>query len=127
MAINTCTLCGNLTRDPEHKHVGEFEVLEFPIAVNERRKKGDAWVDDPQFIDCEMWGPRAHTLGQFLKKGMKVTLTGSLRYHAWEKDGQKRSRITVNVKDIELPARVDAARQPQQPQAPQGGYYPTPF
>lgn len=127
MAINTCTLCGNLTRDPEHKHFGEFEVLEFSVAVNERRKKGDSWVDDPQFVDCEMWGPRAHTLGQFLKKGMKVTLTGSLRYHAWEKDGQKRSRITVNVRDVELPARVDAACQPQQPQAPQGGYYPTPF
>ena len=126
MAINTCTLCGNLTRDPEHKRVGEFEVIEFSIAVNERRKKGDSWVDDPQFVDCELWGPRAHTLGQFLKKGMKVTLTGALRYHAWEKDGQKRSRITVNVKDVELPARVDAARQPQQTQAPQG-YYPTPF
>ena len=124
MAINTCTLCGNLTRDPEHKRVGEFEVLEFSIAVNERRKKGDSWVDDPQFIDCEMWGSRAHTLGQFLKKSMKVTLTGSLRYHSWEKDGQKRSRITVNVRDVELPARVDAARQPQQPQVPQGGYYP---
>lgn len=124
MAINTCTLCGNLTRDPEHKHVGEFEVIEFSIAVNERRKKGDSWVDDPQFVDCELWGQRAHTLGQYLKKGMKVTVNGALRYHAWEKDGQKRSRITVNVKDIELPARVDAARQPQQPQ---GGYYPTLF
>lgn len=126
MAINTCTLCGNLTRDPEHRTVGQSEVLQFSIAVNERRKQPDgSWADDPQFIDCELWGPRAHTLGQFLKKGMKLTVSGSLRYHAWEKDGQKRSRITVNVRDVELPARVDAARQPQQPT--QGGYYPTPF
>lgn len=125
MAINTCTLCGNLTRDPEHCTVGQSEVLQFSIAVNERRKQADgSWADDPQFIDCELWGPRAHTLGQFLKKGMKLTVSGSLRYHAWEKDGQKRSRITVNVRDVELPARVDAARQPQQPQ---GDYYPTPF
>lgn len=127
MAINTCTLCGNLTRDPEHKHVGEFEVIEFSIAVNERRKKGDSWVDDPQFVDCELWGQRAHTLGQYLKKGMKVTVNGALRYHAWEKDGQKRSRITVNVKDIELPSRAEVqGTQPRQ-QASQGGYYPTPF
>lgn len=127
MAINTCTLCGNLTRDPEHKHVGEFEVIEFSIAVNERRKKGDSWVDDPQFVDCELWGQRAHTLGQYLKKGMKVTVNGALRYHAWEKDGQKRSHITVNVKDIELPSRAEAQGAQPRPQIPQGGYYPTPF
>lgn len=133
MAINNVTISGNLTRDPEHKHVGaSSEVLEFTVAVNERRKQGEQWVDDPQFIDCELWGPRAHTLGQYLRKGMKVCVSGSLRYHTWEaKDGGKRSRISVNVRDIELPARVDASRTlqdaPRQPVDAPAYNYRTPF
>lgn len=109
MAINTVTICGNITRDPELRNAGGTPVLQFSVAVNNRRKSGDQWVDDPCFVDCEMWGTRADAVEKWLRKGMKVTVQGSLRYHAWEaKDGSKRSRLTVNVRELEPPARSAA-------------------
>lgn len=124
--INSVIVCGNLTRDPEIRETANSHVMSFGIAVNEKRRnaKTGAWDDVPNYFECQMWGDRTEALAKFLKKGMKVTVSGALKYEAWEKDGQKRSAVRINVRDVELPARVDAARQPQQPQ---GDYYPTPF
>ena len=39
MAINTCTISGNLTRDPELRATASgTAVLGFSVAVNDRRK-----------------------------------------------------------------------------------------
>lgn len=112
MPVNTVCISGNVTRDPELRDAGGTPLLRFGVAVNNRKRdaKGN-WVDDPCFVECELWGARADAVEKFLKKGMKVTVQGSLRYHAWEaKDGSKRSQLTVVVREIELPARVDAQR-----------------
>lgn len=110
MAINSVCIAGNITRDPELKNTASSHVLVFTVAVNERRKEGDKWVDSPVFVECEMWGTRAESLAKFLAKGMKVTVQGSLRYHSWQaKDGSQRSRVTVNVRDVDLPPK---AKQP---------------
>ena len=115
MPVNTVCISGNVTRDPELRDAGGTALLRFGVAVNNRKRdaKGN-WVDDPCFVECELWGARADAVEKFLKKGMKVTVQGSLRYHAWEaKDGSKRSQLTVVVREIELPARVDAQRAPK--------------
>lgn len=125
MALNTVAISGNVTRDPELRDAGGTQLLRFGVAVNNRKRdaKGN-WVDDPCFVECELWGQRAESMVLFLKKGMKVSVQGSLRYHAWEaKDGSKRSQLTVNVRDIELPARVDA----QQAAKPAASGYDVPF
>lgn len=110
MAVNSVVLSGNLTREPEARDAGSTPLLRFAIAVNNRRrsKENGQWVDDPCFVECELWGERARALSTMLHKGMKVTVQGSLRYHSWEaKDGSKRSQLSVNVSEIELPARID--------------------
>lgn len=109
MAVNSVTICGNVTRDPELRNAGGTPLLRFAVAVNNRRRDGDKWVDDPCFVECELWGARADSLEKIIKKGMKLTVQGSLRYHSWEaKDGSKRSQLSVNVSEVELPARSGA-------------------
>lgn len=116
MSINRVCISGNLTRDPELKALPSgTSVLELGVAVNDRRKNKDGeWEDYPNFVDCSLFGTRAEKLAQYLSKGSKVALEGKLHYSSWEKDGQKRSKLTVLVDDLEFMSRSDQ-QQRQQP------------
>ena len=95
---NVCMLIGNLTRDCELASTGGTEpatIAKFGIAVNDLK-------DHANFFDCELFGARADALSKFLKKGVKVSIVGSLRYSTWETTQGKRSKITVRVGDIEF-------------------------
>lgn len=124
MSINRVNISGFLTRDCELRTLPNgSSVLNFGIAVNDRRKNASGdWEDVPNFVDCVVFGARADGLSKVLAKGMKVAIDGKLRYSSWEKDGQRRSKLEVMVEDLELMSRQsdgEAARGPQQPQAAQ--------
>lgn len=103
MSINNVSISGNLTRDIEVRTTSSgMAIGSLSVAVNERRKQGDEWVDYPNYIDCKLFGRRCDSLAQYLTKGTKVAITGKLHQSRWEKDGQKRSRIEVNIDDIDL-------------------------
>ena len=112
MSINTCTISGNLTRDPELRATASgTEVLGFSVAVNDRRRNPQTgeWEDHPNYIDCTMFGSRASALANILHKGSGVTVQGKLRWSQWERDGQKRSKIEVVVDEIALHDKKGAA------------------
>ena len=98
MTINKVFLVGNITRDPEKRKAGETPLIQFGIAVNEYRKDGETYAN---FFDVTVWGNRAVSLADILKKGMKVAVDGKLRYESWEKDGAKRSKVSINADNIE--------------------------
>ena len=102
MAINFATISGNITRDAEIRKAGNTPCVNFSVAVNERYQKGETWETRTNYIDCVMFGARAEKLSQYLKKGAKVAVSGALRYSAWEKDGQKRSKVEIAVSDVEF-------------------------
>lgn len=110
--INVVVLSGNLTRDPEYNDVGERGVCKLGLAVNERKKEGDEWVDVPSYFDVSVWsgptGPAAWCRDQ-LSKGSPVTVHGRLKWRSFEVDGQKRSAIEVVAYDVILPPRTDHA------------------
>ena len=111
MSINRVFISGNLTRDCElRKTQGGSMVLTFGMAVNDRYRNPQTgeWEDRPNFVDCVMFGARAESLGSIMRKGMKVTVEGKLRYSQWEKDGQRRSKLEVIADEVELPPRMDA-------------------
>lgn len=105
MSINRVIIAGNLTRDPELRATTSgTQVLSFSVAVTDRHRNNETgeWEDYPNFIDCTMFGPRAEGLTKYLAKGSKVCVEGKLRYSAWERDGQRRSKLEVVAEDIEL-------------------------
>ena len=116
MSINHATISGNLTRDAELRHTQSgTAVLAFSIASNDRVKNPATgeWEDYPNYFDCAMFGTRAEKLQAYLAKGAKVALAGKLRYSAWEKEGQKRSKIELIVDEVEfLSAKNNSAAQP---------------
>lgn len=108
--MNNVVISGNTTRDPELRATASgTQVLSFSVAVNEYRKtRTGEYESVPNYFDCTMFGNRAEKLAAFLRKGTKVVVTGRLHYSAWEKDGQKRSKVDITVDDIEFMTRRDS-------------------
>ena len=105
MSINSVSICGRLTREPELRTTpGGTCVLALGVAVNDRVKnqRTGEWEDRPNFVDCTMFGKRAEAVSRYLSKGSKVAVSGRLRYSSWERDGQRRSKLEVVVDEIEL-------------------------
>lgn len=122
MSINHVVLSGNLTREPELKATqGGTDVLMLGIAVNERRKnQAGQWEDVPNYFDLVIFGSRATGLARILHKGMKVAVEGHMRWHQWEHNGQKRSKIDVIVDECDI-LSPKAAERPQEPMQEQYG------
>lgn len=86
MSINRVNISGHLTRDPELRMTPKgTQVLSFGIAVNDRRlnRETDQWEDYPNFVECTMFGTRAEAVGRIVRKGMKVSIDGKLRFNQW--------------------------------------------
>ena len=107
--INSVSIVGNLTDDAQLKALPTgTSVLEFSVAVNERRRRGDDWEDYPNYIDCVVYGKRAESLSRYMAKGTKVAVDGRLHQDRWEdKEGRKRSRVEVVVDELEFMSRGD--------------------
>lgn len=108
MSINSVTISGNLTMEPSIKTTpGGTSVLEFTVAVNDRRKNQQSgqWEDYANYIDCTVFGTRAEALSRIVGKGTKVCVLGKLRYSSWESNGQKRSKLSVIADDVEVMQR----------------------
>ena len=104
MSLNHVTLSGNLGKDSELRTTQSgLSVLTFTLCVNERIRQHDGtYADEPNWFDCVMFGNRAASLEPFLRRGSKISATGKLRQHKWEKDGKRHSRVEVTVEEVEL-------------------------
>ena len=114
-SFNRVILVGNLTRDPELRYIPSgTAVSEIGLAVNDRVKRGDQWVDETTFVDVTLWGRTAEVANEYLSKGAPVLIEGRLKLDSWEKDGQKRSKLRVVVRknaDARQPRRRRRRRQ----------------
>ena len=101
--INHVILVGRLTRNAELKYTTSGgAVSKFGLAINQRRKKDDQWVDEAHFFDVVVWGKTAEALNQYLVKGKQVGIEGQLRQSRWEQDGQARSRVEISASNVML-------------------------
>lgn len=100
---NSVTVAGNLTREPELKYTASQQaVCNITIAVNERVKQGQDWVEVPIFVDVTLWQKNAEIACEFLHKGSPVLIGGRLRQEKWEKDGIKHSKLSVTCDRMQL-------------------------
>lgn len=102
-SVNKVMLMGNLTRDPEIKYTPSGSaVCNLGIASNRKYKKGDEMVEDVTFADVEVWGSSAENCSKYLKKGSPVFIEGRLKFSTWEKDGEKRSKLSVVAENVQF-------------------------
>lgn len=120
--MNKVILIGNLTRDPELRTTRSgTSVCSFTIAVNRNYTdaNGERQAD---FITVQTWRGLAENCAQYLGKGRKVAVVGSLQSRTYEdKDGNKRTVSEVIAAEVEfLGAKSDepAAAPPPPKEAP---------
>ncbi|QDV72536.1 single-stranded DNA-binding protein [Botrimarina mediterranea] len=102
-SYNRVVLVGNLTRDIELRYIPSgTAVAEIGLAVNDRVKRGDQWVDETTFVDVTLWGRTAEVANQYLNKGSSILIEGRLKLDTWEKDGQKRSKLRVVAEKMQM-------------------------
>ena len=87
--MNSVVLMGRLTRDPEYRQTGETTVARYTLAV-ERRKR-----DEADFPNIVAFGKAADFAHGYLRKGMRVCISGRIQTGSYEKDGVK--VYTTNV------------------------------
>lgn len=123
--MNVVSITGWLLpkKPPEIKYFGSgSHRTRFVLKVNRNYQKSgeDKKVS---FISCEVWGKPAENL--FNRKGNGVGelgITGELVQDRWEKDGQKQSRVYINVSRIDYLRNGDDQQQTTgqpRPPAPQ--------
>lgn len=113
---NICSITGNLTADPEvgFTRDGASQYARFTIASTPRRYDRDTgqWVDgDTLFLRAIAWRDLADHVADSLRKGTRVTATGTLRQSNWETpEGEKRSAIDLHVDEIGPSLRFATAK-----------------
>jgi len=111
--LNKVFLAGNLTRDPEVRHIPSGNaVADLRMAINRRyRDQHDKDREEVVYVSVTVWGKQAETCGQYLSKGSPVLVEGRLKLDEWEKDGQKQSRLGVVAERVQfLSSRSGASR-----------------
>ena len=101
--INTVTVSGNLTRDPELRNLPSGQaVCSFSIAHNERYKDASGeWTDRACYFDVTVWSGLGEWMGRNLHKGQKVVVSGRLKWRQWDdKDGNKRTTVDITADSV---------------------------
>jgi single-strand DNA-binding protein len=102
-SFNRVILVGNLTRDPELRYIPSgTAVSEIGLAVNDRIKRNDQWIEEVTFVDVTLWGRTAEVANEYLSKGSSVLIEGRLKLHTWEKEGQKHSKLRVTCDRMQM-------------------------
>jgi single-strand DNA-binding protein len=105
--INVVVITGNLTQDPELRHLGSgTAVCELRVAVNSRRKDGATgeWVDKPNYFNVTVWGAQGENCANYLAKGRPVAIEGRLDWREWDaKDGSgKRQAVQIIANSVQF-------------------------
>lgn len=105
--MNRITLLGRMVADVELKQTPNgVSVVAFTIAV--RRDK-----ENTDFIDCVAWRQTAEFIDNYFRKGSTIAVDGSLRTRLYEKDGQKRKVVEVNVERAYFAGGTESGAKPK--------------
>lgn len=132
--MNVCSFVGNLGSDVDTRYFESGKCKsEFSLAISMGKEKPPLWMK------CEAWERIAETAANYLRKGSKVAVSGSLEQDSWtdKLTGEKRQRQYLRVSSLTLcdsrqeqPAAQPVAQSTPTAQpapAPVAGYDDIPF
>lgn len=113
--MNSLTLVGALTKDPEPKGEGESRVCRLRLVeVNNH-------PDHPLYVNVSVFGAQGDACAEHLAKGRQVAVVGRLRFREWKRvDGSKRSEHWVAADRVDFLARPVATESASAEPVPTG-------
>ena len=123
--VNKVTIIGNMGNDPETRYLPNGgAVTNITLATSEswKDKTTGQQQERTEWHRVCFFGKLAEIAGEYLRKGSKVYIEGSLRTRKWQgKDGQDRYTTEIVASEMQmLDGKPEgAAAAPQQQRAPQ--------
>jgi single-strand DNA-binding protein len=102
--VNKVILIGNLGSDPEMKYTPSGgAVAKLSLATSEawKDKTTGENVEKTEWHRIVAFGRTAEIMGEYLKKGSKIYLEGSLQTNKWQ-DKEGNDRYTTEIKAREM-------------------------
>ena len=98
-SFNSVTLVGNVGGDPNVRQIGDNKVAEFSLATSQRTKDGET-TDWHRIV---AWSPRAEIIEQYVTKGSRLLVRGSIRYREYStQNGEKRYITEIVAQEVVL-------------------------
>ena len=120
--LNNCSFIGRLGKDPEMRTMPNGDqVANFSIACGwkTKTKEGTEWINIVAF------GKLAEIIGQYLKKGSRIYVSGGMRTRKWQdQSGADRYSVEIVAKDMIMldgkgSGQESSSRPPAQKSAPE--------
>ena len=122
--LNTITIMGRLTRDPELRRTSSgVAVASFTLAC-ERDFAPQGADKETDFIDVCAWRYTAEFVEKYFSKGQMAVVTGRLQIRNWQdKEGNKRRSAEILADHVYFgEAKRDKTTQGEPQYDPQGGF-----
>ena len=105
--MNSVSLMGRLTRDPEVRYTANTQMANarFVVAVNrklskeKRQEAENNGYPTADFISCMAWGKTAENIGNYFKKGQRIAVSGHIQTGSYENQQGQRIYTTDVVVD----------------------------
>lgn len=103
--VNKVILVGNLGNDPETKFLPSgVAVTNITVATSEtwKDKNSGEKQEKTEWHRVSAFGKLAEIMGEYLKKGSKVYIEGSLQTRKYQKDGQDHYSTDIKCSEMQM-------------------------
>lgn len=103
--LNKVMIIGNLGADPDVRYMPSGDaVANFSVATTERWKDRETGEqrEKTEWHRVAAFKRLAEICGDYLRKGSKVYVEGSLQTREWEKDGVKRYSTEIKAREMKM-------------------------
>ena len=124
--LNKMLVIGNVGRDPEMRYTPNGNaVTSFSIAVNRTyTPAGGERQQETEWFNVSAWNRLAEVCNNYVTKGMKVYVEGSLRSRSWiGQDGQTRFSNEISANTVQFLDRPQSGGPPGESGGYGGGGY----
>ncbi|MEE6636924.1 MULTISPECIES: single-stranded DNA-binding protein [Limosilactobacillus] len=112
----SATIIGRLTRDPEQRQAGQYNVTNFTVASDSTRKNKQGEYDTT-FVRCAVFGRQGDVIAQQFRKGRPIIVSGELSTNEWQdQQGNQRQSFEMSVQNFSFMPRDYSQEQAQQEQ-----------
>ena len=102
-SVNKVVLLGNLGNDPEIRTFpsgGQVANLSIATSISYRDQNSGEMIDKTEWHRVNVFNKLADVCKNYLRKGSRVYIEGSLQTRSWEQDGQKRYSTEVVCREL---------------------------
>jgi single-strand DNA-binding protein len=103
--VNKVILVGNLGNDPETRYMPDGNAvanITVATSISWKDRESGEQKERTEWHRVVFFRKLAEIAGEYLKKGSKVYIEGSLRTNQWEKEGQKHYTTEIVADEMQM-------------------------